>query len=162
MSRVQATIGSAQNYGPRTANEGLPNVVETYGVEKQIEVYFDYEDANDGLPSVAAASDEAANAVPAGSLVVRGYLNVTTAFNSTGSATLELGFESTTGGTVDANGLDSLAYTLLTDESWHVLDGADIGAAISVDTQISIDNATADFSAGAGRLVLFYIPKTTG
>lgn len=161
MSRTQSTLGSAQNYGPKVVNEGLPNTVETYGVEKQYEVYFDYADVTAGLPTVNAATDAAAVGIPNGALVTRAYLNVTTAFASTASTTLQLGFQTETGGTVDADGLDSIAVTLLTDESWHVLDGADIGVATTVDTQVSIDDAVGTFSAGEARLVIFYIQRTT-
>lgn len=162
MAREQSTIGSFQNYGPREPNVGVPNEISKSGLIREEEIYFTFTHANDGLPSFNAAVDAAVSQIPANSFIKEGLLHVTTAFASTGSATLELGFESLTAGTVDANGLDSIAVSLLSDESWHVFDGADIAAAISVDAQVSIDNATATFTAGAGRVILRYIPPTNG
>ncbi len=161
MSREQASIGSAQHYGVREANTGLDNSVSTYGVVLQRELYFDFEQANAGLPTTNADTDAGTLIIPANSLIKSAYLEVNAAFTSGGSATLEMGVEDTAGGAVSAAGFDSLAVAALTTKSWHVLDGALIGATVgTVDTQISIDDAIAVFTAGTARLVVEYITPT--
>lgn len=157
--RVQSSIGVAQYYGPRTTNEGLPASVATYGPTRVVELHFDYADANAGIPVVDGDTDMGVLVIPANSLIKAAYLHVTTAFTSSGSATLELGTEDSDGTTDDADGLDSLAVAALTVNSWHVLDGAKIGATSGVeDVQISIDDATEVFTAGEARLIVEYLP----
>ena len=159
--RVQASIGAAQHYGPRVSNDGLDNSVSTYGVVQQRELYFDFAQANAGIPTVNADTDAGTLTIPANSLVKAAYLEVNVAFLSAGAATLELGVETTAGGVVDANGLDTLAKAVLTTKSWHVLDGALVGATVgTADVQLSIDDATAAFTAGSARLVVEYITPT--
>ena len=159
--RVQASIGAAQHYGPRDANDSLDNSVSTMGLTQQRELYFDFEQANAGIPVINADTDAGTLVIPANSIVTNAYLEVSTAFTSGGSATLELGVETTAGGTVDANGLDTLAVAALTALSWHVLDGAIVGATVgTADVQISIDDAVAVFTAGVGRLIVEYIVPT--
>lgn len=161
MSREQASIGAAQHYGPRTTNTGLPDTVSTYGVVKQLEVYFDYLQANAGLPTTDADTDAATITIPAGSLIKAAYLEVSTAFTSGGSATLELGFQQTDGTVVDADGIDTIAVAALTAGSWTVCDGALVGASVGAnDVQVSVDDAVAVFTAGQGRLVIEYIEPT--
>ena len=159
--RVQASIGAAQHYGPRDTNDGLNNSVSTYGVVQQRELYFDFSQANAGIPTVNADTDAGTLQIPANSLVKAAYLEVDVAFISGGAATLELGVETVAGGTVDADGLDTLAKAVLTTKSWHVLDGAIVGATVgTVAVQISIDDAIAVFTAGTGRLIVEYIVPT--
>ena len=161
MAREQASINAAQHYGPRVANSGLDNQVSTYGLTRQRELYFDFEQANAGLPTANADDDAGTLRIPAGALVKAAYLEVSTAFTSGGSATLELGVEDTDGTVSDADGFDTLAVAALTVGSWHVLDGALIGATVgTADVQISVDDATAVFTAGVGRLVVEYVEPT--
>ena len=161
MSRAQASIGSAQHYGPRETNVGLPSSVSTYGVVTQLEVYFDYAQANAGLPTANAEDDSGTLVIPAGSFIKSAYLEVSTAFTSGGSATLELGVEDVDGSSNDPDGLDTIAVAALTAGSWTVCDGALVGDTVgAVDVQLSIDDATAVFTAGVGRLVVEYIAPT--
>lgn len=161
MAREQASVGAAQHYGPREANTGLPDTVSTYGLVKQLEIYFDYEQANAGLPTTDADTDAGTLTIPAGSLIKAAYLEVSTAFTSGGSATLDIGTELVDGTTVDADGIDTIAVAALTAGSWTVCDGAVVGATVgSADVQITIDDATAVFTAGVGRLVIEYIEPT--
>lgn len=159
--REQSSIGASQNYGPRETNEGLPDTVSTYGLVKQLELYMDFAQVNAGLPTLNADTDAGTLVIPANSLLVRSYLEVGVAFTSGGSATLELGVETVAGGTVDADGIDSIAVAALTAGSWTVNDGAVVGATVgAVDVQISVDDATAVFTAGTARLVVEYIEPT--
>lgn len=161
MSREQSSQGSAQHYGPREANIGLDNSVSTFGVVQQRELFFDFAQANAGLPTTDADEDAATLLIPANAFIKAAYLSVGTAFTSGGSATLELGVQTVAGGTVDADGFDTIAVAALTIGSWTVLDGALIGDTVgTVDVQISIDDAVAAFTAGTGRLVVEYIEQT--
>lgn len=161
--RVQSSIGAAQHYGPRDANDGLPDVVSTMGIVRQAEVYFDFAQANAGLPVDNADVDSGVLVFPANTFIKAAYLEVSTAFTSGGSATLELGIEDVDGSTSDPDGLDTIAVAALTIGSWHVLDGAIVGDTVgNEDVQISIDDATAVFTAGIGRLVVEYILPTAG
>jgi len=161
MAREQSSIGASQNYGVRETNEGLPDTVSTYGLVKQLELYMDYAQVNAGLPTLDADTDAGTLVIPANSLLVRAYLEVGTAFTSGGSATLELGVETVAGGVIDANGIDTIAVAALTVGSWTVCDGALVGATVgTVDVQVSIDDATAAFTAGRARLVVEYIEPT--
>ena len=161
MAREQASIGAAQHYGPKVTNEGLPDTVSTYGVVRQLEMYVDFAQANAGLPVENADTDSGTLVIPAGSLVKNAYLEVGTAWLSAGSAVLNIGSETVAGATLDADGFDTLAKAVLTVGAWIVLDGALVGATIgTVDAQISMDDATAVFTAGTGRLIVEYIVPT--
>lgn len=161
MAREQASVGAAQYYGVRVTNEGLPDTVSTYGIVKQLELYMDFAEVNAGLPTDNADDDAGTLVIPANSLIKNAYLEVGVAFTSGGSATLELGVEDTDGSVNDADGLDTLAVAALTARSWHVLDGALVGATTgAVDVQVSIDDAVAVFTAGTGRLVVEYVEST--
>lgn len=161
MAREQASVGAAQYFGPRVTNEGLPDTVSTYGIVKQLEVFFDFAEANAGLPTEDADTDAGTLTLPANSFIKNAYLEVGTAFTSGGSATLELGTQEVDGSVIDADGLDTLAVAALTIGSWHVLDGALVGATVgTLESQISIDDATAVFTAGTGRLIVEYIEST--
>ena len=161
MAREQSSGGSAQHYGPRKANTGLDNSVSTYGVVSQRELYHDYEQANAGLPTTNAEDDAGVLVIPANSLIVAAYYQVSgTAYTSGGAALLEIGVQGADGSTVDSDGLDTLAVAALTANSCHVLDGALIGATVgTADVQISlyVDDAIAVFTAGKGRLIVEYI-----
>lgn len=159
-NRVQASIGAAQHYGPRVANDGLDNSVHKSGIVQERELFFDFEQANAGLPTTDADEDAGTLVIPSGSLIVAAYLDVGTAWLSGGAATLELGVEDVDGSAGDPDGFDTLAKAVLTLNAFLVLDGALIGAVVgSEDKQISIDDATAVFTAGTGRLVVRYIEK---
>jgi hypothetical protein len=158
MSRVQSSIGAAQNYGPRTTNEGLDSTVHKSGIKREVELFLDYTQANAGLPTSNANVDSAVLTIPANSFITAAYFDVGTAFTSAGSATLQLGVETTAGATVDADGIDTIAVAALTVNSWTVCDGALVGATVgTAAVQISVDDATAVFTAGTGRLVVEYI-----
>lgn len=161
MSREQSTIGASTNYGERVTNEGLDSsVASQVGLVYQRELKFNFTQANAGLPTVNADVDAAVLVVPANSLLVRAYLQVTTAFTSGGAATLELGLQDTAGVAIDADGIDTIAVATLTANSWTTCDGALVGATTgTADAQISIDDATAAFTAGEGRLIVEYIPQ---
>lgn len=158
MSRTQSSIGAAQYYGPRSSQTGLPSGIAQDGPTEVVEIAFDYEQANSGLPTVNANVDVGVLTIPANAYIKSATLFVGTAFTSAGSATLDIGTEQTDGTTVDADGLDTIAVASLTANSVHVLDGAQVGASVgSNEAQVTIDDATAAFTAGTGRLVVEYV-----
>lgn len=158
MAREQSTIGAAQYYGARTTKNGLPNTVGRVGLVTEVELHVNFTQVNAGLPVDNADVDAAVLTIPANSLIKRAYFEVGTAFTSTGSATLELGVQTVTGGTVDADGLDTIAVAALTAGSWLELDGTLIGITVgTAAVQISIDDAVEVFTAGTGRLVVEFI-----
>lgn len=165
MAREQASVGSAQYYGPRETNEGLPNSVATYGVVRQLEVYFDFADVNAGLPTANADTDAGTLLIPAGSLVKDVYIEVSTAFVS-GTPTTDtvlIGVESASGGTVDADGFFAVATVNPADLTvgWIKGDGALIGKTVgTVAVQVSLDTGVGTLTAGKGRLVVEYIDAT--
>jgi hypothetical protein len=161
MSREFSTINVPVNYGPRSTPEAVTNSVSTYGLTKQLEIYFDYADANSGIPATDAIDDRSVIAIPANSLLTKAYLHVTEAFTSTGSATLSIGTQTESGNAIASTGIDSIAVSNLTLNAWVVCDGSTVGATVgTVDAQVAIDDATAAFTAGKARLVLEYITPT--
>lgn len=150
--------GSVQHYGPREVNDGLGDVISTYGFVRQVELRHDFNQVEAGLPVLNANVDAGTITIPANSIIVRAYYYVETAYVGA-TATLQLGVQTTAGGTVDADGIDTIAVAALTANAWIVNDGALVGATVgTADVQISIDSAVAAFTAGAGRLVVEYIP----
>ena len=169
MSRVQSSIGAAQHYGPRETNTGLDNSVSTMGLTKQRELYVDWEQANAGLPTSNADDDAAVLVVPAGSIIKNCYFEVETAWTSAGLATLELDWQQTDGTNIGtgALGIDTIAKATLVAGALIHCDGALSGNATgtaqaiqvskTLDAQIAIDDKTAAFTAGTGRLIVEYM-----
>ncbi len=159
MPRVLNSLGLPQWYGPRTASEGLPSGILEYGPERRLVIDFDYVQANAGLPSINAEDDAAQLVIPDNALITSAILFVVTAFTSGGSAVLNIGTEFPDGSVSDADGIDAIPVASLTAGAVIVCDGAQIGTANSTNhRQISIDDATAAFTAGVARLVVTYIP----
>lgn len=161
MSRVLSSLGVPQHYGERTTNEGLDNAIAEDGSVVTLRLPMTYTQVNAGLPTYNQEDDSSVNLIPAYSIIKEAYFHVTTAFTSGGSATLELGLQQDDGTAIDADGIDSIAVAALTANSWTVCDGALVGATIGANAgQISVDDATAVFTAGEGVLVVRYVPPT--
>lgn len=159
MTSVINSLGVPQWYGPRTGAEGLPSGILEYGPERRLVLDFNYLQANTGLPVINGNKDASQLLIPKGALITSAILFVTTAFTSSGSAVLNLGTETPAGGTVDADGIDAIAVASLTAGAVIVCDGAQIGVANKDNAlQLSVDDATATFTAGEARLVVTYIP----
>jgi hypothetical protein len=99
--------------------------------------------------------------IPAGASVVGGGVHVRTAFNSSGTDLLDVGF---VGGTTDADGYATLLQ--LNAVGWIVLDELATTTNIqqSVDTTITCAPAqsVADATAGSADVIIWYIPNTDG
>ena len=159
-TRNQSSIGAAQHYGPRDTNDGLPNTVSTYGLVKQVELQFSYDQLD--LPTENANVDAAVLTLPANAYIKNVYLYVETSFASGGAPTLNVGLQQTDGTVIDADGI----YVALTvaelaagwvDNSVAGNVGALVEQGIGAnEAQIAIVGSAA-YTAGVGRLVVEYM-----
>ena len=110
-----------------------------------------------------ADADTAAEAgdrpfIPAGSVILEAFFEVTTAFTSGGSAVLDIGTKQAAGTTIDDDGIDAaIAVAALTANSITASNGALIGTKVTVDSYPTITYDTAAFTAGAGELYIKYM-----
>lgn len=99
--------------------------------------------------------------IPAGSCVIGGGVHVTTAFNSSGTDLLNVGF---VGGTTDADGYATLLT--LAAVGFIALDelAATTNIVQSVDTTVTCAPAqsVADATAGVAEVIIMYVPDTDG
>lgn len=159
MPSILNSLGIPQWYGPRTGAEGLPSGILEYGPERRLVLDFNYLQANDGLPVINAEDDASQLVIPDNALITSAILFVVDTWTSAGAAVLNIGTEFPDGSVSDADGIDAIAVASLTAGAVIVCDGAQIGTANSTNhRQISVNDATATFTAGSARLVLTYIP----
>lgn len=97
--------------------------------------------------------------IPAGASVTGGGVHIITAFNDSGTDTMDVGF---IGGTTDDN-----AYATLLDVSavgWIVFDELATTTNIqqSVDTQVTVryNGQNSNATAGVADVIVFYVPNT--
>jgi hypothetical protein len=91
--------------------------------------------------------------IPAGALVLKALsgVHVTTAFNAGGADTLDIGPSTDSGTDLWATALDMSATTFVPmDENVSLL--------VSVDTIVQCDVTSSGSSAGAGEVIICYIP----
>lgn len=100
-----------------------------------------------------------AGVIPAGASVVGGGVHVVTAFNSSGTDLLDVGF---VGSTTDDNGYATLL--LLSAVGWIVLDELATTTNIqqAIDTTVTLKPAqsVADATAGVADVIIWYVPNT--
>ena len=119
------------------------------------------------VPSADAPIDKKV-VIPSGCYIDEVVLNVTTAFTSGGSATLDIGLmlddNDGTYSTSDDNGLDAaIAVGTLVDNYRVVADGAQVNTTVTDSTNglplaVSYGYNTAAFTAGVAELVIRYRP----
>lgn len=165
-TRELNSIGTVQYYGARATNDGLPAAVSTYGLKKQIQMPFSFEQLN--LGAFTGAQDAANLPIPANSVIVDAWLHVTTAFED--GTDITIGLDNSAASAIDANGIFTAtagAVAKLTANAWIRGDGElavagsagdDIGIG-TADGYITID-ANGTFTAGEGYLVVEYIQST--
>ena len=136
--------------------EGLSNV---RGVNNEIVAEIVAED----LPAVGTSDfinhGEPSVAIPAGAVIVKATLIVSEAFAGA-TATLNIGTAKKDGTAIDADGIDAaIAVTDLSAGTVIECDGAQIGSIPSTTDNafLTVQNGTADFTAGKARLVLEYM-----
>lgn len=150
-----------------TDNDNLVYSVAAQGDKREIVAEIDYS----RLPAGAQRGtdyliNDVPNAyVPSGAIVTKATLYVDTAFTSGGAATLTLGFVKNDGSTViDSDGIDAaIALTAIDAVGDQIAcDGALVGgAALTEDAYPSVNVGTADYTAGAGKLIIeYYVPRS--
>ena len=99
--------------------------------------------------------------IPAGSLIKRADLVMTTAATSGGSATLTLGTYNAAGTAIDADGIDATVALTAIDAIGETVrcDGAHltVGGYIAENAYIGAIYATAAYTAGVGKLYIEYV-----
>jgi hypothetical protein len=111
----------------------------------------------------AAASGDAAF-IPAGSVITRAFVYVTTAFAGA-TATLDLGLKVAAGTAISADGIDAdIAVTALDAagdtilcNGTYIADGDLTGVRLTADAYVSASYETAAFTAGEAILVVEYL-----
>lgn len=99
--------------------------------------------------------------IPAGSLIKRADLVMTTAATSGGSATLTIGTYNAAGTAIDADGIDATVALTAIDAVGETVrcDGAHltVGGYIAENAYIGAIYATAAYTAGVGKLFIEYV-----
>lgn len=97
--------------------------------------------------------------IPAGASVVGGGVHIVTAFNDSGTDTIDVGF---IGGTTDDNAYATLLAA--TGVGWIVLDelAATTNIQQSVDTKVTAryNGQNSDATAGIADVIIWYVPNT--
>lgn len=163
-TRELNSLGTVNHYGKRDTNDGLPAGVATYGVEKQIQMSFDFTQLN--LGKIIGTSDAANLVIPANSVITDAWLEVIVAFASGTDITIGLDkWNNTTA--IDANGIFTStagAVAKLVVNAWIKGDGdlavpgsAGDNVGIGVDNAVITIDANGTFTTGEARLILKYI-----
>ncbi len=99
--------------------------------------------------------------IPAGSVILRADLVMTTAATSGGAATLTLGTYNAAGTAIDADGIDATVALTAIDAVGETVrcDGAHLttGGYIAENAYIGAIYGTAAYTAGVGKLIIEYI-----
>lgn len=99
--------------------------------------------------------------IPAGSLIKRADLVMTTAATSGGAATLTIGTYNAAGTAIDADGIDATVALTAIDAIGETVrcDGAHltVGGYVAENAYIGAIYATAAFTAGVGKLYIEYV-----
>lgn len=149
--------------GVTQAGKALAGEVDVAGPLHKNEYLIEY---GNGLPTNAAGETmlggvpQANAVVPANAIITSATFYVETAFAGA-TATLTFGMIQEDGSTaIDADGIDATIAVTAIDAVGDIIacDGALVGASIgSADGYLTVTTATADFTAGKGRLVIEYI-----
>lgn len=159
--------GLVQRFGVERSAQ-IQEGVSTRGVKNYLVVKL--EDATALVDTLSTSTPPAEDApfVPAGSIVTNAWFVATTDFTSGGAATLDIGFTTSTGALIDADGIDAdIALAKLVDGAGTGVvncDGAYVANGAGDGQQVLTNNAyvgfsyeTAVYTAGAGTLILEYI-----
>lgn len=150
--RYGNTQGEATNLGSPSA-AGATKFVEIDITASELNAHTVADDYFGKTPDVV---------IPSGASIVAATLYVTTAFDSGGSATLDLGFLKADGTELDYNGIDVAIAETAIDAVGDVVncDGALVGGALLTEGGYpSYGVNTATFTVGQGRLLIeYYVP----
>jgi len=145
-------LNSVRNwYGSRTAEDKLPGLIKTDGMEKTLVYDFNYDD----LPAESADGAMSIE-IPADSLITNATIHVQAA--AVGGTSYNFGLYESDGTVIDADGIDAGVLTAaLAEDAWVVCDGALVGATIgAAGGQLRVA-ATGTFTAGSFRVQIDYV-----
>lgn len=146
-------------FGNEQGAKALAGAPNTAGTEKELVVDLDFS----RMPAFGDASTfingTPAAPIPAGALLRSATIILTTIFTSGGAPTLTLGMSQNDATVIDADGIDAtIALADLDAIGTEVAcDGALVGTILAENSYVTIDVATADYTAGRGKLVIKYI-----
>jgi hypothetical protein len=148
--------------GLRVLTNGDQGAVQDKGQSSDGFLVVDIADFTD-IGSTFGASDIDANdaVIPAGSVILRATLVMTTAATSGGAATLTIGTYNSAGTAIDADGIDAAIALTVIDAAGDVVrcDGAQASGVlgyVTADAHIGLIYGTAAYTAGAGKLIVEY------
>lgn len=148
---IQVLNGVRNWYGPRGAEDKLPALIKTEGMEKTLVYDFNYDD----LPA-ESADGSMSLAIPADSLITNATIHVTTA--SAGGTSYNFGLYESDGTVIDADGIDAaVSNATLAEDAWVVCDGALVGATVGAAAGQLRVAATGTFTAGSFRVQIDYV-----
>ena len=158
MTIEQNADGLSQAYGRDQGGPAIGGEIGGVGVDRVAVIALDYTDFA-AFGTEARLGNLPIYSLPEGALITEAYIDVDTGFVSAGSATLDIGIVKEDGTVVDANGLFAATAKTAIDTVGERAVGAGAlinGAKTTVKSFISATVGTADFTAGAGRLVVTY------
>jgi hypothetical protein len=151
-------------FGTEQAEAALVGTVSDNGIYNNLVVDLDHSRMPAHTASDTLLSDLHEIALPAGAIITTATLDITEAFDSGGSATLDIGLEKADGTEYDYDGIDAaIAETAIDAVGDRVAcDGALVGgAALTEKAFVTVNVGTATFTVGRGKLVIEYIiPQT--
>ena len=155
--------GLTQRYGISQAVPSMVGSPAQAGAYKTMVIDIDAASLNAHTVADDYFEDVAATFIPAGALITSAILDVTTAFDSGGSATLDLGFLKADGTELDYNGIDAtIAETDIDAIGDRITCDGDLigGVLLAADAYPSYGVNTATFTVGRGKLVITYYVQT--
>lgn len=152
-----STRGVTVHYGPRSTNMKYGSVNDSDGVIKEAVYTFTY----DQLPNYGSGNMEFS--IPAYAKIISSRFEVLTAFTSTSTTTdLDVGFYTSAGVAIDADGLHTAAQltqtAIATRGNFYLGAGALIGTSIGANAgELVVTPTVADLLTGKARIVVQYM-----
>lgn len=156
MSRASTWLnadGLRQGYGARDSKNENAATVRTQGNIEVWQFPIDY----DTLATIGTAPVSKSIPIPANSTILRGQLQVTTAF--AGGTNIDFGLMNSAGTAIDDDGLDSAVLTSAMTPANTIVtfDGALIGANVGTADAYFGTVVTGTYTAGAGIVTVEYV-----
>jgi hypothetical protein len=148
--------GLVVGFGTRDSKNDSGSTVETKGNVEIFQMVLDF----DNLPTaVGTAPNTKSIPIPAGAVINDAVLQVLTAFDAAGSATLTIGLKELDGTAIDADGIDAAIALTAIDADGDTIqcDGALVGTDIgTADGYIAVAVGTGPYTAGQAVLTIEY------
>lgn len=163
MSWERNTDGVYVPYGTAQATVAVGGSPAQSGEFKTLEYNFTYANLNAHTVADTILGTVPHTYIPAGAHLVSATLYVNTAFDSGGSATLDIGAANEAGTVTSNQGIDAAIAESAIDTAGKSVacDGALVGTILAADTYISMGVNTATFTTGEGTLIFkYFVPST--